>query len=320
MSPFAIEATLEAPTFLALCAVFFGPPPATISPSPSPTFRAYSTVRLTFYLGTPQQIYEVACLSRDECFQSARKPNTIKAYSVGAHAYIDFCRLVGLPHNNRDPSVVAKCLSIFIGWLVHKKCAYGTVRVYVFGISAMYRDITLGILDPVNDFLVQACLSGAQNLLKSQPQPKMAFLFEFFPLIKAKMAATFIDARDFAGMVLAFFALLRKAELLALRWKDILALDNGIKLWIPQSKTSPEGVFVHVAARSDCACPKQALASLIKLTPPALRSPDHFVFTAGKVRADKDHKALTHSGFVKRIEVGGSIRPRPGGLLRPLSA
>lgn len=216
-----------------------------------------------------------------------------------------YAALFGFPLTHLKPEEVATQVSYFLGWLVLKELAFGTIKVYLYAITAYYKDLSLGTFDVSKSFVVLRCLRGARNILGHLPQPKLAFLPEFFRFIKDGMRDnSYVDTRDYAAMSLGFFGLLRKAELLALTWKDVHTIEGGVKLWVRVSKTDKDkkGVWVHLASREDELCPRKAILHLVLVTPKELLHRDQHIFASTKKEAVQS-KALTPSAFVARLKV-----------------
>lgn len=220
-----------------------------------------------------------------------------------------------------DDEGIVELTSIFISFLVERRAALGTVKVYLHGIRAHFLDNTMGRFNPCESYRVQMCLRGAARILKDIPNPKLAFLIEFLLAIRVRMSESYIDRRDWAAFTTGFFALLRKAELLALRWRDVKKIDKGAKIFVSISKTDPnsKGMFVHVASRSDVLCPVAALISLASIAEASIDE-DAFIFTATN-RKSPTNQPLSHAAFVKRIkkwvaEIGLDPRDFSGHSLR----
>lgn len=239
--------------------------------------------------------------ARDLCFQEARKSTTRKTYSAGVNLFFDLKDQLNWTKDDEEGLV--ELTSIFVGFLVKKRAALGTVKVYLHGIRAHYLDSTMGTFNPCDSYRIQMCVRGAARILKDIPSPKLAFLIEFLLAIKIKMSGDFIDSRDWAALTTGFFGLLRKAELLAIRWRDIRKITDGAKIFIPESKTDPnsKGVFVHVASRTDPLCPVSALVNLASFLNPDSRADNIFVFATTRNKSPAN-QPLSHNAFVKRIK------------------
>lgn len=232
----------------------------------------------------------------------ARKDSTRKSYNSGmtlfwklrAHLNWEAC----------TPEAWLELVTLFIALLVHRGVAYGTVRVYVYGVRAWFMDDTYGGFDPCSSYRVQQCLTGARRILKDTPAPKLAFLFEFFAHIHSLMEDTFIDKRDWAMLLLSFFGLFRKSEVVAIFWGQIIDIAGGMKVLVAESKTDPfgKGMYVHIAERDDIYCPKKALREMAKFVPPAQLVPSTPVFLASPKSAGAKFTLLSKSAFVKRVK------------------
>ena len=220
---------------------------------------------------------------------------------MGSDAFWRLYHRLGWTRNDLEGWI--QLTALFIGECVERKLALGTVHVYVYGIRAWFMDASLGRINPVESYYVQMCLKGAARILRDTPTPKLAFLFEFLPLIREFLGATWLDRRDWAAIILGFFGLLRKSELLAIRWQDVVQVPGGIKIWIPLSKTDPygKGMWVHVSSRTDAFCPRVALLELGMLSPAHLTAAERPIFVSS-VAVAGTQAPLSGSAFVKRLK------------------
>lgn len=180
--------------------------------------------------------------------------------------------------------------------------AFGTIKVYLYAVSAFYKDLSFGVFDPVATYLVQQSLVGARNILVSIPKPKFAFYLEFFHAFRGSMDLTsYVDARDWAAFLLGFFGLFRKQELLSLVWSNISEIEGGFRVLVKTSKTTKHAVFVHISSRQDTLCPLKALKNLRDLLPNESRKDSLPIFCTSN-KSKVSFKQLTGSAFAKRIK------------------
>lgn len=244
--------------------------------------------------------------ARDKCLTEARAASTRATYSVGLTAFRTLGKLLhwNLHSSSITPKILSDWVSLFIGWLVQRQLSYGTIRVYVYGVAAYFKDRTCGEFDPLTKYPVIMCLQGARRILKDSPKQKLAFEMDFlrdlYPLLDLK---TYINARDFAALVVCFFGLFRKSELVAITWSNVQILDEGVRINVPISKTDKfgKGVGVLLASRNDNICPRKALLHLASLSSLTASSGSSPVFCSA-VGDGKPKVKFSSSAFVKRLK------------------
>lgn len=165
-------------------------------------------------------------------------------------------------------------------------------------------DSSLGVVNPAESYLVKQVLAGIKQRIGHRPKPKFAILPEFLITISVLMGPAVLDKRDWALFLLAFWGLLRKFELLQLKWGDITIIPGGMKIWIWDSKTDRDrrGMEVVLTARNDVLCPVKALTALAAVLPDALRAPAVPIALATNKSAWAA-KALAAKSFVSRVKL-----------------
>lgn len=241
---------------------------------------------------------------RDQLFAGARRDSTKRTYSTGLNAFYKFCQFYQFRNPTvLEPDYVADVVSLFIASLALRGLAFGTIHNYLFAVRSWAMDASLGTVNPVDSYLVKQVLTGIKQLVGHRPKPKFAILPEFLVAIFVLMGTSALDKRDWALFVIAFWALLRKAELLALKWGNVKAIPGGMSLFIADSKTDKDrkGMEVVLAARNDILCPVRAIMALASVVPEAQRGLDSPIAVASNKSA-WTAKALASKSFVGRIK------------------
>lgn len=175
---------------------------------------------------------------RDDLYVGARRGSTRKTYSTGLRAFNNFCEFYKFAApTNMDAGYIAHVVSLFIASLALRGLAFGTICCYLFAVRSWAMDSSLGVINPVESYLVKQVLAGIKQRIGHRPKPKFAILPEFLVAISVLMGPAVLDKRDWALFLLAFWGLLRKSELLQLKWGDITIIPGGLKIWIWDSKT-----------------------------------------------------------------------------------
>lgn len=230
----------------------------------------------------------------------SRKLSTRRSYNIGI-TWLNWLRW-HLEWKDFSNAGIVELVSLLVGFLVRRNVSLGTLKVYMHGVRAHYLDDSMGAFNPCDAYRVQMCLRGAARILKDIPRQKLAWMVEFFPAILAAISKDFADVRDWAAFTVGFFGLFRKSELLAIKWRHIVEIPNGVKILVPISKTDPNsrGMWVFLSARVDMLCLVKAIRGLLSFWTSPEKADDHFVFLTARDTCVS--KALSASAFVKRIK------------------
>ena len=108
---------------------------------------------------------------------------------------------------------------------------------------------------------------------------------------------SFVDCRDWAAAVFAFFGLLRRSEYSngALLVKNVIKVKDGIELTITRSKVSNAPQKVAMYHRSDELCPVSAYNNYVKLVGKSINSEPFFKEKKG------DSRPMNADRFIDRI-------------------
>lgn len=170
-------------------------------------------------------------------------------------------RASGLP----IPATVAQVvdyLAVFAG-----KHAVGTLERRLISLHKAHAEIAAA--SPVHDLLVKRTMAGIRRtygVKQRQVRPLVRDdLLEILVMIDRQKPIK--AARDRALMLLGFAGAFRRSELVAIEVRHITRLDNGIEVFLPQSKTDQEraGRTVFVPLADGERCPVRALAQWMEI-------------------------------------------------------
>ncbi len=106
-------------------------------------------------------------------------------------------------------------------------------------------------------------LHGLMNRLRRayEPTPRSSVPIELLELLVARIDRLRSPKRerDRAVLLVSYFGALRRSELAALDWSDIIVEENRVRLRIQRSKMSIRPETVYVPARHDRLCPRAAI-------------------------------------------------------------
>lgn len=240
---------------------------------------------------------------RDFLYSHARRPGTLRTYSNNFNIFAAFCSDYGFTPNRIDPPYVFNLISLYIAWLCLRELAFGTIRVHLYAARAFYMDMTNGVLDITSEYTIQQIIRAVKLKIGNRPKPKLAFTIQMLLEIFSKLGSSAVDVRDWAAFVTAFFGLLRRSELVSIKWKHLEFLTEGIRIFLPISKTDPyhRGMWICIGRRNDHLCPVAAISRLFALMQPAFARSDQFVF-ASHAKGTWSASNLSGSAFSKRVK------------------
>lgn len=194
-------------------------------------------------------------------------------------------------------------ISLFAAFLTARDLEFGTIDGYLHAVQAFFMDQTFGAVNPLHHYLVRQTLAGIKQQIGHRPKPKFAILPEFLLAIHAKLSNSPTDIRDWALILVSFWGLLQKSEVIALVWNYIRSMPGGARIFIADGKKdlNHAGMWTTLAVRSDALCPVQALTNLANSLPPELRQPSSFIALSTRQRKWSATQ-LAASTFVGRIK------------------
>jgi len=189
--------------------------------------------------------------------------NTTRAYKHAWKAFVAWCKTRGVPSLPADPGHVA---------LYAMDCGEGragthrpqSIDVYLAAIRA--RHVAAGHASPCDHPAVATAMRALRRKYGTRPKKKSPAVVDVLRrLVEATRgeSATHpnVLVRDRAMLLVGFAGALRRSELVALDWRDIVARDGGLLVTIRRSKTDQAGAgrTVHVHAGSGHVDPVSAL-------------------------------------------------------------
>ncbi|XP_062620031.1 uncharacterized protein LOC134281609 [Saccostrea cucullata] len=183
--------------------------------------------------------------------QASVSQNTANVYRQGLQSFFNFRQQ--LSFQQIWPPPVDHMIN-FIAYLSESNMAFSTVKCYLSGISFV---INLhGWQNPVDSFIIKKLLAGYKRCNPSQDIRKpitLPLLNSIVSVLPHLCFSDFEAALFQSAFALAFFALLRVSEVVALGVQHITVSSDIIEIFIKTSKTDQigAGAFVHVKKSND---------------------------------------------------------------------
>lgn len=170
----------------------------------------------------------------------AKAANTLRAYTSDWNQFEGWCDARGLEPLPARPEAVATWLAA----LAIAGKADSTIGRHLAAIGWKHRQD--GLVAPVqrDERMVMAdTLAGIRREARARPSARKAAITarELAAMIAAAEGQGTRAIRDRAILALGLAAALRRSELVALEWRDIELVDQGLKLTLRHSKTDQEG-------------------------------------------------------------------------------
>lgn len=230
---------------------------------------------------------------------SAYAENTRRTYASMWKQFTLWCEERGMaPLPSSEATICA-----FISSLAGKK-SRSTITVYLSAISTAHK---MGKFEnPCWSPIVKAVLKGIARVHGSAQHPKNALSIEELRNIVSSETEDKIGARNRAMILVGFFGALRRAELTAIRWSDVVRRPGGLEITIRKSKTDKEGRgdTVAVSRQEDpLLCPVRALAEHEKQN-----RRGEFVFNRMDAGGKNAKKIALEAGWVAKVIKRGADR------------
>lgn len=129
---------------------------------------------------------------------------------------------------------------------------------------------TISAISPTHDPVVKRTMQGIRRTVGTRQR-------QVRPIVKDDLLETLVlidrqkpvkAARDRALLLIGFSGAFRRSELVAIRLEHISHVDNGIEVFLPQSKTDQirEGRTVYIPHANGLRCPVRALAQWLEIS------------------------------------------------------
>ncbi|XP_062608427.1 uncharacterized protein LOC134270246 isoform X2 [Saccostrea cucullata] len=175
--------------------------------------------------------------------------NTSKVYKQGLQAFYRFRSETSF--EQVWPPPIDHIIN-FIAYMSENGCSFSTVKSYLAGISFSIN--VHGWFNPIDSFLVRKLLAGYKKskVVADTRRPITLQLLQSILLILPNVTYSSYEAELFkSAFVLAFFALLRVSEVVALEENCIQMLESEIFVHIKSSKTDQLGLGMSVRINKD---------------------------------------------------------------------
>jgi len=187
-----------------------------------------------------------------------QSPATDRAYATDRAQFMRWCRDRSLCPMPADPRTIA----LYIAHRVRTK-RMSTVRREVAALAKLHRENAVS--DPTKHPGVRAVLRGARRTIGTAQKRARPLLTADIIAMVQEIRYHNTGIRDAALLLVGYAGALRRGELVALDWKDVEFVPEGVRLTLRHSKTDQEStgqVVGIVRGSSPVCCPVLALHEL----------------------------------------------------------
>jgi site-specific recombinase XerD len=178
--------------------------------------------------------------------ENEKAASTRACYAKDFRAFETWCTGKGLPSLPASPATVARFIAA---------CAGGGLSVSTIGrrlAGIAYAHKLAKQANPTGAEEVKVILAGIRRTLGTAPKRKAAATADLIARMVAVCPNTLIGKRDRAILTFGVASAMRRSELVALRVEDLAWTEDGVRVFIPRSKTDQTGEGVEIAVPRGC--------------------------------------------------------------------
>lgn len=198
----------------------------------------------------------------EEYARASRSANTIRAYQSDWKYFVAWCSEAKTASLPSSPDAIA----IFLVQEAESHKVSTIVR-RLSAISEAHR--LAGYTSPCDDERVKTILKGIKRTKGVAPNVKSPLLTDQLRNLLVDLPNTKQGIRDRALLLLGFTGAFRRSEIVALDWKDLIFVKEGILVRVKRSKTDQEGAGTDKAipfGSSPELCPVRAIKAWIEIS------------------------------------------------------
>jgi site-specific recombinase XerD len=192
--------------------------------------------------------------------KNARSQNTRKSYESDWKQFVSWCQENQLPFLPSNPAVVI----LYIDDLAEDGKKVSTIKRHITSISQMH--IGKGFESPTRHNDVRLHVQALENEFGTRPTQKQAATATIIKRICDQLPDTLKGLRDRAILQVGMAGALRRSEIAALNAEDIEFHEEGMTIFLPQSKTdqSKQGELIGIEFGEYPYCPVRTLQMWLK--------------------------------------------------------
>jgi site-specific recombinase XerD len=199
--------------------------------------------------------------------QTQKSKSTLRAYRAGWKKFEGWCRQYGYDFINVSTSL-RKSKEMLIGMFVSDLASQGvklaTIKCYLAGIKHQYGVMNIDVA--IDHPEIKRAIVGIRRVHGAKQSPKDPITPEMLRMVIDDLGDSPIDHRDRALMLIGFAGAFRRSELVGIDIEHLSYEKDGVRVFIPKSKTDQLGQGRHVdipTSDSETYCAVTALKNWI---------------------------------------------------------
>lgn len=179
-------------------------------------------------------VYAAAAAEAAAFARAAHAPHTVRGYGADWRRFAAWAEANAVTALPADPGDVA----VYVAYRA-RAASPATLRRSLAAIAAAHRGG--GHDDPTKSGQVKAVLRGILRSNRRGVRQKTPLVVEALRAVLAQLAYDTRGRRDRALLLIGWGAALRRSELVALDWRDVEVVDEGLVVHVRRSKVDPFG-------------------------------------------------------------------------------
>jgi integrase len=200
--------------------------------------------------------------AKEQLMISAKAPNTMKAYRQSWKVFTEWCADAGRAACPASPDTVG----LFVTWAAkERRYRLETIRLALSSIK--YHHEAAGFASPINHEVKELVSSAAREAREARNGKAHLTVAQLRQICRALGDDDPLDVRDRALILIGYASGWRRSELSALAWDHVKFERDGVRLWLPFSKTDQEGRGRETCipyGKTPYTCPVRALKAWLK--------------------------------------------------------
>lgn len=166
--------------------------------------------------------------------RATKSRNTQIAYASGWKLFNEWCAVA----KRKALPASAQTLQDFASWSINQGYRLQTIALRLSAISHYHCEAGLRRQPNVK---LRTYMNNARRALREDPAGKRAVTYDMLSRMVLTFPETPCGIRNRAMILLSFASGWRRSEIVALRFRDIKFVTQGLELWLRASKTDQEG-------------------------------------------------------------------------------
>jgi len=198
-----------------------------------------------------------------EYTKTQKSQSTLRAYRAGWKKFKSWCVQYGYDYVN-VPNSLRKSKEMLIGMFISDLADQGmklaTIKCYLSGIKHQYAEMNIDVA--IDHTEIKRAITGIRRVHGSKQNAKDPITPEMLRTVINELGDELLDHRDRALLLVGFAGAFRRSELVGIDVEHLSYEKDGVRVFIPKSKTdqSGQGRYVDIpSSDNEQYCPVASL-------------------------------------------------------------